>query len=458
MTKQDETRPRDPAELRTKLKFRKAKAHSEIGAHGPEKGTADKSPAPAAKTIGAIPVALAGQNSHSQAPSLEPLLGVQSADGDRLGVRAGEPRHDSPFWSAGEPRGPDYTSLDAILSGLVKQTERYRREWRNKHDKDLEAPPVAANQRTQELYETCGRRLLARYIRTQAPRMLSEDVNPLDFVNWLLAWKPFWDHDTWRLHRAGAIVVVQTIPSPHVTEALAWLYSDPQTESQVGARERLRAHRMEQLHLEKLKSTLRKSSSKVARWLEIWLDAGIYTGLLPAEWPLATVETCPDAGAPHGRRVWLHAVMGHVQNKWLTHRTLEISKFSESAVDTVRQMIGNAREWASEEKFAARQGEIAHLLRETSKMCFRRMELQYDLHSLRQQFIENMRSQYGDAEIAALAGHLCLNKEKKHYSKRRSAWTKIDQVPVPSQQWVARMKTRLDVYLEIQELMKIRLT
>jgi hypothetical protein len=63
-------------------------------------------------------------------------------------------------------------------------------------------------------------------------------------------------------------------------------------------------------------------------------------------------------------------------------------------------------------------------------------------------------SLYGDAEVAALAGHLCVNRDRKHYSKRRAAWTKIDQVPLPSQQWVARMKRRLDVYLKIQGLME----
>jgi hypothetical protein len=319
------------------------------------------------------------------------------------------------------------------MSGLVRQTERYRRQWRNKHDKDLEAPSIVANQKTQELYETCGRRLSARYIRFQAPGMAFEDVDPRDFVNWLLAWKPFWDENTWRLHRAGAIVAIHTIPSSFVREALAWLYSDPRTGSQTSPRELLHAKRMEQRHLEKLKFALRDLNSKVARWLEIWLDAGIHTGLQPAEWPLATVETRLDDSAPYGRRVWLYVVMGHVQGKWLAHRTLEISKFSDSAVETVRQMIGNAREWASEEKFAARQGEVARLLRETSKMCISRMELQYDLHSLRQQFIENMRSLYGDAEVAALAGHLCVNRDRKHYSKRRTAWEKIDQVPLPSQ-------------------------
>jgi hypothetical protein len=412
----DKNEPRHPIKLRKTLGFRKAKALTAIGT-----GSGGSTPANVSKK-GTL--------------------------------------DDSPLWSAaigappGEPRGPDYTSLDPIMSGLVRQTERYRRQWRNKHDKDPEAPLVVANQKTQELYETCGRRLLARYIRFEAPGMAFEDVDPRYFANWLLAWTPFWDENTWRLHRAGAIAAIHTIPSPFMREALAWLYSDPHTGSQNSPRELLRAKRMEQHHLEKLKFALRDSNSKVARWLEIWLDAGIHTGLRPVEWPLATVETQLDDSAPYGRRVWLYVVMGNVQGKWLAHRTLEISKFSDSALETVRQMIDNARKWASEEKFAARQGEVARLLRDTSKICFNRMELQYDLHSLRQQFIENMRSLYGDAEVAALAGHLCVNRDRRHYSKRRTAWKKIDQVPLPSQQWVARMENRLDVYLKIQELME----
>ncbi|HTF66952.1 MAG TPA: hypothetical protein VK638_30140 [Edaphobacter sp.] len=464
----DEKDPRHPVKLRKELGFRKTKALTAIGAgssgstpaDASKKGTLDDGPSLAKAAIDTVPAPRVEQSFHTSTPNLEAALEVPSADGAPSAVRAVDPQDDSQLWSAairatpGEPRGPDYTSLDPIMSGLVRQTERYRRQWRNKYDKDPEAASVVANQKTQEVYGTCGRRLLARYIRFEAPGMAFEDVDPRDFVNWMLAWKPFWDENTWRLHRAGAIVAIHTIPSPFVSEALAWLYSAPHIRSQTSPRELLHAKRMEPRHLEKLKFALGDLNSKVARSLEIWLDAGIHTGLQPAEWPLATLETRLDDSAPDGRRVWLYVVMGHVQGNWLTHRTLEISKFSDSAVETVRQMIGNAREWASEEKFAARQGEVARLLRDTSKMCFNRMELQYDLHSLRQQFIENMRSLYGDAEVAALAGHLCVNRDRKHYSKRRTAWEKIDQVPLPSQQWVARMENRLDVYLKIQELME----
>lgn len=335
------------------------------------------------------------------------------------------------------------------MTGLVNQAERYRRQSRNKNKKDPEAPLAVASQETKELYEKCGRRLVARYIRTEASGMRFEDVNPCDFVNWLLARKPFWDDSTWRMNRAGAIAAVHTIPSAFGGEALALLYSDLQTGSD--SRERGRANQIERRQIEEIKVALKESSSKPARWLEIWLDAGICTGLYPAEWPLATLETHHDISAPHGRRVWLHVLMGHVEGKWLTHRTLEISEFGEAAVTTIRQMINNAREWAIEEKFAARQGEVARLLRETSKQCGFR--LQYDLHTVRRQFIENMKSEYGEAEVAALVGHLCVKNDKKHYTKRRAAWpSEIGPVPVPSQQWVARMQKRLDMYLTKKKL------
>lgn len=454
VTDQEDKPPRPPVTLREKLRFRKAGARTEREKHAGRSSFAVapdiKSSRPAARDDFLAP----GAEQSTQGLGPEIPLGIQLPDGDQQVGRTGEIFDNDQFWTAETavpldgPKGPDYTSFDPVMSGLVNQAERYRRQWRNKHNKDPEAAPVVASQKTQELYETCGRRLSARYIRTEAHGMAVEDMDPRDFVNWLLARKPFWDDSTWRMNRAGAIVAVHTIPSAFGREALAWLYSDLQTGSD--SRARGRANQIEQRQLEKLKIAVRESNSRPARWLEIWLDAGIYTGLHPAEWPLATLETHHDTSAPFGRRVWLHVLMGHVECKWLTHRTLEISKFSEAAVTTVRLMINSAREWAIEGKFAARQGEVARLLRETSKNCG--FKLQYDLHSVRQQFIENMRSQYSDAEVAALAGHLCVNNGRKHYTKRRAAWTEIAQIPVPSQQWVARMQKRLDMYLTKQEL------
>jgi len=456
MTNQDDKRPRDPERLRKELKFRKAEPRNEIKTLDSRSSTAGD------PDIGASsPTAAKADDAPPQGPQrLDPEapLGIQLPDGDPQVGRTGEQFDDGQSWTAeiaaplDGPTGPDYASLDPVLSGLVNQAERYRTQWRQKHEKDPDAPLAVASQETQRLYKTCGDRLLAKYIRTQAPEMDFGDVDPRDFVNWILSRKPFWDDNTWRMNRAGAIAVIYTIPSSHITEALAWLYSDLSPGS--GWRERDRASQIEQHQIEKLKDVLRERSSRSARWLEIWLDAGISTGLHPAEWPLATLETRDDASAPHGRRVWLHVIMGHVESRWLTHRTLEISEFSDAAVTTIRHMIHNAREWAIEGKFAQRQGQIARLLRETSKECG--FKLQYDLHSVRQQFIENMRSTYGNAGVAALAGYLCVNDERKHYTKRRAAWKEVSEVPLPSQPLVARMQKRLEMYDKKQTLIADR--
>lgn len=457
MTDRDDKRPRAVAPLRRKLGFRQAKARSETKTHNgstagdPDIGASYPASIRAAKADNPAPQA-------QQAPhriDAEASLGIQLPDGDPQVGRPGEQFDDGQSWTAeiaaslDGPRGPDYASFDPVLSGLVGQAEGYRTQWRNKHQKDPDAPLAVASQETKELYERCGRRLAAKYVRTEASGMAFEDVDPRDFANWLLARKPFWDDSTWRMNRAGAIAVIHTIPSSHITEALAWLYSDLQPGS--GSRERESANQIEQHQIEKLKTALGDQNSKPARWLEIWLDAGISTGLHPTEWPLATLEIRHDASAPHGRRVWLHVIMGHVEEEWLTHRTLEISKFSEAAVTNIQHMIYNASEWAVEGKLAERQGQIARLLRVTSKKCG--FKLQYDLHSLRQQFIENMRSEYGDAGVAALVGHLCINNERKHYTKRRAAWKEIGVVvPWPSRPLVARMQKRLEMYRRMQTL------
>jgi len=354
------------------------------------------------------------------------------------------------------PGGPDYSALKEIITGLAKQSERHRHQWRKRHDKDLTAPAVKAKQETKELYAERGRSLLGAYIRTNAPGVAAEDVEPRDFADWLLALKPLWDENTWRLYRAGAHDAIQRIPSAYAEEALGWLYSDLSAERKARQDDPRRVDRMDEGHFKKLKLQLGLSNSNLARHLDNWLDAGIHTGVSPAQWPLCSLETRPDSNAPRGERIWLHVITGQVQEGWLVHRTLEVTGFSETTLEAIRKMIKNARDWARDGKFSARQGEVARLLRKTSRWLFPRMQLQYDLHSLRHQFIENMRSKYNDAEVAALVGQPCLNKGKKNYINRRPEWKKIDEVPLPSPRLVKRMENRLRIHSELRELKELK--
>jgi hypothetical protein len=361
------------------------------------------------------------------------------------------------------PRGPDYGALNDVIEGLVDQSRRFRLQWRERHnkdqDRDLATPLIVASEDTVELYVSRGFRLRDQYIRTMASSMSVEDIDPIAFVDWALALRPLLDEDTWRFYRAGAERLIQTLPSADMEEALGWLYSDLHIgdDRRTGRGEKRRANRLDQAHLEKLKLELGMKRSKTARRLEAWLDAGVKTGVHPTQWPLCSLEILPDAQAPRGKRIWLHVVAGHIESRWLAHRSMDISTFEDSTLGAIEQMIKNAREWARKGQLAARQGEVNHLLRKTSKELFPRQRLHYDLHTARDQFIDNMRSIYSDAEVAALMGQeLCLHRERLHYVNHRPEWTQIKERPVPSSRLVSRMKSRLAIYDRLHELQELK--
>jgi hypothetical protein len=302
---------------------------------------------------------------------------------------------------------------------------------------------------------------LARYEREIDMPISLEDLDPCAFVDWLLASRPFWKEATWRIYRSSAAQLIQSLPSDSIKEALGWLYADLHFGRDEGGRgdpaATSRAARMDHDHFVAIKQQLRLTSrSEIARCLENWLDAGIHTGLRPAEWPVASLEVQPDDSCPRGKRIWLHVPMGQFEFGWFVHRTLDISDFSKPVLEAVQKTIHRSRAWARAGIFSVQQGQVSRVLHETSKQLFGQMQLHYNLHSLRAQFTENMRQIYKDAEVAALTGNLGVGKVPKHSTKRRAAWAEISEVPRPMQQQVKQMKRRLELFEERRAVWKVK--
>lgn len=360
------------------------------------------------------------------------------------------------------PCGPDYSALEGAIRGLGEQSDRHRGKWREAHgkmsDKDQASPLIVASKETVENYLNRGRKLRDQYIRTMAHKMSPEDLDPLSFVDWLWAVRPLLNDSTWRFYRQGAERVIQTIPHASLEEALGWLYSDLHTGEDRRPRDEPRADRFDQDHFEQLRHDLGRKRSEEARRLQVWLDASIATGIHPSHWPLSSLEIQPDAEALRGKRVWLHVVTGHVQARWLAHRTIDITALNDSTLSAIEQMIKNARDWACAGQFSARRGEANRLLRDTSKRLFPRQQRCYDLHSPRFQFIANMKFKYkDDASIAALVGEqLWVHKKREHHVKHRPYWTDISETPVPSTRLVKRMKRRLQIYEQLKDLKDLK--
>ena len=375
-----------------------------------------------------------------------------------------------------KPRGPNYDDMRPLIVAAAEQTKKSRLKWRRntldlpddmdekEKDKILkeEGRLRVANPETMRAYLSRGRGLLERYKWETGTPVSIEDIDPCQFVNWLLGLKPVVTNNTWRGHRASAAAVIQSIPSIHMDEALGMLHADLQVgsdegppafkprdkENAVGAS--LRAKRMDYQHFQQLKRSLRVTSrSKAVGWLKDSLDAGIHTGLRPMEWALTTIERRPDRNFPRGERIWLHVVSAKAaEGRATTHRTLDISNFSIETLGAVERVVERSREWVLSGRWAARQGEVSRLFRQTCEALFPRMQIHYTLYSLRHQFIANMKTICNREQVAAMADHVSIiDTQVQHYAKRRSSWSKeeISDVPVPVQEQVAGIKRRLEL-------------
>jgi hypothetical protein len=369
------------------------------------------------------------------------------------------------------PRGPDYDELLPIIDAAIGLNKKRRARWR----KNLELPDgmkaeqkeallngegrvKVASPETREGYLSRGKGLFARFKWETGSRVSLEDIDPREFVNWLLGLNPALRRGTWRTYRASVIAIIQSIPSDHMDEALAMLHEDLQVGDDDGrptsvSKEReatasLGAKRMQHQHFLRLKLSLRgMSPSRVVDALSDWLDAGINTGLRPMEWTFTALEKRPDPRCRHGQRIWLHVISARAPGGPGTYRTLEISNFSLETLGAVERMVERSRDCVLTGRSATLQGEVAKLFRKTCKALFPRMQVQYTLYSLRHQFIANMKTIYTREQVAAMTGYSSVDAQVQHYTKRRSSWSteEISDVPVPVEEQVARIKRRLEL-------------
>ncbi|WP_157083581.1 hypothetical protein [Bradyrhizobium manausense] len=352
----------------------------------------------------------------------------------------------------GKPNGPDYSELrtliDANLALVEKSREKRRAVQGPQHD-DADPKVKVATVETQREYLSRGRGLLKRYMRESDLLQLTlEDADPREFASWLLGLKPFLSRSTWRLYRASAIAMVQTIPSDYNDTAIAMLNADLKIggEEEIGAARR--AKRIDYRHFQQLRQNLLVTSrSQAQAWLRDWLLAGIHTGLRPVEWSLTTFERRPDRQFPNGR-VWLHMVSAKAADGRATHRTLDLSNFSTEALEAVERMVNRSRDWVLAGIWSQRQYDVSKLLRKICERLFPRLNKQYTLYSLRHQFIANMKTIYTREEVAAMVGHISLETQVDHYGKRRVAWDSrfITEVPMPVEEQVAQIKKRLELF------------
>jgi hypothetical protein len=233
----------------------------------------------------------------------------------------------------------------------------------------------------------------------------------------------------------------------------------PEDEETANNGRKPRAKRMDYQHFIQLRRSLRVlSRSQSVEYLIDWLDAGIHTGLRPVEWSMTSLERRSDSRLPNGERIWLHVINAKAADGRGTHRTLDLSNFSPDTLEAVERMVQRSREWVLTDKAAKRQWDVSRLLRDSCRVLFPRMKLQYTVYSLRHQFIANMKTIYSREELAAMVGHISLDTQVDHYGKRRSSWSKfeITEIPMPVEEQVTHIRKRIEMFDERRSLMALK--
>jgi hypothetical protein len=396
-----------------------------------------------------------------------------------------EPMHSAPNPTG--PLGPDYDRarmLSEAKERAIEQQRAKRRPRLGPQEEDEAAGSGTSNESggapglssllqdvdTHSNYLARGQQLLKRYKRESGFRLADDDVDPCGFALWLMSLRPFLSPSSWRLYRLSGTAMIERIPHADLEKALGMLAETGRLEVEARAVYRptlereggtlpMRATRMEYAHYQKIRSSLRMMSRSAAvEWLDDWLVAGISTGLLPGEWPLAHLEVRPLRTG--GRKVWLHvlnakATKGRGNG---TYRTLDISDFRHETLMAVEQMVKWSERWALEGKTVKRQSDCAQLFYQICNILFPRMLVKYSLFSLRHQFISNMKSIMMPAQVAALSGHISVEAQVEHYTKRRSAWNQhhIGDVPVAIEDQVKQAQKRLTMLEEREHLRLMR--
>jgi hypothetical protein len=211
-----------------------------------------------------------------------------------------------------------------------------------------------------------------------------------------------------------------------------------------------RATRIAYSDYEKLVSSLPTvPNAPAADLLRDWLIAGISSGLLPGEWPLAELE---EKQAAEGElKIWLHIVnpaQRHEPNR-LAYRTLDISGFQPETLEAIRRMATNSRKWAVDGSIQQRRSDCAQMLYQACDALFPRRQIKFSLFTFRHQFIANMRSLMGRAEVIAMVGDVDVDDDKEHYTKRRAAWTKSDIKDVAAP--IKELVRQVDRYIRMVE-------
>lgn len=309
---------------------------------------------------------------------------------------------------------------------------------------DSESDLYKSKKTTARYYEV-GNRLLNKYQRfSEIPE--DEEVDPVDFVNWLISNKADLKSSTWRQYRAASKYFISLLPHSDVETATNMLINDiiedsDEHENKKGRNAKisrrtsaLKAKFIKKDDLSKIISYLKYISRSALKDLAVdWLLAGIYTGLRPSEWGSTYIKR--ELNKKTGEKeIFLCVLNAKASNGRGTGilRTLNITNLNDDQLETIFNMSNLGGKLFMEGELESTQKQVSQVIYKVCEKIFNGSnQKNYSLYSARHQFIANAKKTMKLEEIAALVGHNTVKTSREHYGKRRSSWDEEDLLPMP---------------------------
>ncbi len=248
-------------------------------------------------------------------------------------------------------------------------------------------------------------------------------IHPVDFAKWLIARKPRYTKNTWRLYKAAVVFYFTILAEiePAYEQAVERLAKEPQT----GCRKRgsgktssKKSKSIPEADFEKLIARLKGSRSLWAKRAALMCEAGVHTGLRPVEWESARLT--PDetglmvrnAKATNGRASGDSPTVP-VQNGDM----LNVIKENLSEIWGYLDAGGNFKTYTHLSSVELRRTIVALF----GPKVF------YPLYSARHQYSANMKNVASLDEVAKRMGHSRKRTTRLHYGKKRSGWSEYQK-------------------------------
>lgn len=293
----------------------------------------------------------------------------------------------------------------------------------------------------------------AEQLRKRAIKELnlnSDDIDPRQFVIWLLDNRHTINKNSYRVYKSSVIsYLTNTVKTPIALDAAQFLIRKNSDFSYTKSNKTSakKSKRINQNDLDKLISYLDNNDNKWNSYIKCWLLGGILCGLRPSEWKDAEI-------IKYGMDDDTHLAL-KVKNAKNTngrangdYRILLLTDLNEDELNIIKQQIYNIKLFDKAGQYDRFYNDCIVQLNTANKAVFGNRNKNITLYSARHQFSANAKfSNKTKAEVAALMGHAVDATATIHYGKKQFGKTKIGVQPIQEQVNSVKQKPEDDFYI-----------